>query len=85
MFGFNTNEGVKTVSDRHFANIFIEIWVQPLNVYDFFHLLSALRGILVNYAKVIDGGQGVVKICTMFEYGRGAGLGVFLDPLPEGP
>ena len=35
MFRFSTNEGVKTVRDRHFTNISIEIWVQSSNVYGF--------------------------------------------------
>ena len=61
MFGFSTNEGVKAVWDGHFTNVLAEIWVQSLNVYGFFGLSSDLRGILVNYAKVIDGGQRVEK------------------------
>ena len=55
--------------DGHFTNIAVEIWVQSSNVYGFFGLLSDLRGILVNYDKVINGGQGMVKICAMFKCG----------------
>ena len=54
MFGFGTNEGVKTVWNRHLTNISVEIWIQPLNVYGFLGLLSDLRGVFVYYAKVFD-------------------------------
>ena len=69
MFRFCTNEGLKTMWDGHLTNISIEILVQFLNMYGFFGLLSDLRGVLIDYAKVVDGGQGVVVIFTMFKYG----------------
>ena len=58
MFRFSTNDGVKTVWNRHFTNISVEIWVQSSNVYGFLGLSSYLRGICVNNAEVFDWGQG---------------------------
>ena len=54
MFGFGTNEGVKTVWNRHYTNIPVEIWVQFSNVYGFLGLSSDLRGVIINYTKVFD-------------------------------
>ena len=71
--------------DGHFTNISVEIWIQSLNMYGFFGLSSNLRGVLVDFAKVIDGGQWMMEIFTMSKYGRGVRFGVFFDPLPEGP
>ena len=85
VFKFSTNEGIKVVSDWHFTNISVEIRIPPSNVYGFFDLLSDLRGILVNYAKVGDWGKRVVEIRTVFVYGKGSWLGVFLDSLSKGP
>ena len=48
-------------------------------MYGFFGLWSDLRGILVNYAKIGDG--GVMMVSTMFQDSRGSQLGVFLDSL----
>ena len=52
--GLAPMRGVKTVRDRHFTNISMEIWVQSSNVYSFLGLLSYLRGVFVNYAEVFD-------------------------------
>ena len=51
----------------------------------FFGLPGDLRGILIYNAKVWDGGQWVVEIFTMFKYGWGCWLGLFLDPFTKGP
>ena len=40
--------------DRHFTNISVEIWVQPLNVNGFLGLPGDLGGILVNYIEIRD-------------------------------
>ena len=51
-------EGVKTVWDGHFTSVPIEIWVKSSNIYGFFGLSSDLRGVLVNYDKVVGGQKG---------------------------
>ena len=35
MFGFSTDERVKTARNKHFMNIPVDIWVQSPNVYSF--------------------------------------------------
>ena len=44
--------GGQAVRDRHFTNVSVDIWVQPLNVNGFLGLLGDLRGILVNYIEI---------------------------------
>ena len=44
-----------------------------------------LRGILVYNATIRDGRQQVVEIFTVFKYGWGCWLGVFLDPFTKSP
>ena len=50
--GFSTDKVIKADRDRHFTNISIEIWVQPLNVNGFLCLLCDLGGILIDYVEV---------------------------------
>ena len=52
--GFIPKRGSKTVRDRHFTSISVEIWVQPLNVNGFLGLPGDLGGILVNYIEIRD-------------------------------
>ena len=54
MFAFGTNEDVKTVLNRHFTNIPVEICIQLLNVYGFFGFSSDMGGVFVNYGKVFN-------------------------------
>ena len=85
MFGFGTNEGVKTVRDRHFINIPFEIWVQSLNIYSFLGLLSDLRRVFINYAKVFwlrpRGGWKSVQCLSMADV---LNLECFFDSFPWG-
>ena len=70
MFRFSTNEGVKPVCDGHFTNVSIKIRVKSSNMYGFFGLSSDLRWVFVDYPKVADGGERVVKMFAMFKYGK---------------
>ena len=51
----------------------------------FFGLPCDLGGILIYDVKIRDGRQRMVEIFTMFKYGQGFRLRVFLDPLTKVP